>query len=61
MVAKVYQAPKKGIKMKPQSTRALRTKVKVLNKPQHTLSEQDREKLGDQPSEITCPIVRETL
>jgi hypothetical protein len=63
MVAKVYQAPKKGDKMKPQSNRPRAAKVKVLNKPQHTLTAEEAKdaKLVSEPSEVTCPIVRETL
>lgn len=62
MVAKVYQSPRKGNKMKPQTSRSKVSGVKVLNKPQHTLTADDRKnEKADEPSEVTCPIVRETL
>lgn len=45
--------------MKPQTTRS---KVKVLNKPQHTQPADGRKnEKADEPSEVTCPIMRETL
>lgn len=65
MASKVYQAPNKGDKMKPEANPTQTAKVpgiRILNKPLHTRTDDDGlNKLALEPSEATCPIVRETL